>query len=194
MKATLTFGGRAFEVEVQDSEWARAITVVPENETLTEKFERMIADVEVGSAIMFGSRNADDGSFTLSSFHDEILSDYSLAIGAESTGDGNYVPIFDRSCAGTIFDEVVQNNLSVSHITVELGGYFSREYEIEASDVNINWVEVFNESSEYDSAFEQWIEDSTDDYSVIGIHDVSVGVPAMLGAVVGMGSSWVPLV
>ena len=192
MKATLTFGGRSFEVEVADSEWARAIT--PVEETLTEKFERMIAQVSDGDAVMFGSRDESDGSFTLASCHDEILPDYSMAIGAESTGGGNYVPIFDRSCAGTIFDEVVSNNLNPSSMTVELGGYFNREYEIEASDVNINWVEVFNQSDQYDSAFEQWIEDSTDDYSILGITEVYVGKPVFLGGVVGMGNTWVPLV
>jgi hypothetical protein len=193
MKATLTFGGRAFEVEVADSEWARAITVVPEVETLAEKFERMIAEVSEGDAVMFGSRN-EHGAFILDKRHNEILPDYSMAIGAESTGGGNYVPIFDRSCAETIFDEVVQNNLSVSAITVTLGGYFSREYEIEESDVNVNWVDVFNDSSEYQNAFDQWIEDSTDEYSIIKIHDVAWGEPVMLGAVVGMGNTWVPLV
>ena len=192
MKATLTFGGRSFEVEVADSEWAKAIT--PVEETLTEKFERMIAQVSDGDAVMFGSRDESDGSFTLASCHDEILPDYSMAIGAESTGGGNYVPIFDRSCAGTIFDEVVSNNLNPSSMTVELGGYFNREYEIEASDVNINWVEVFNQSDQYDSAFEQWIEDSTDDYSILGITEVYVGKPVFLGGVVGMGNTWVPLV
>lgn len=190
MKATLTFGGRSFDVEVADSEWAKAITQV--EETLAEKFERMIAEVSEGDAVMFGSRN-EHGAFILDKRHNEILPDYSMAIGAESTGGGNYVPIFDRSCAETIFDEVVQNNLSVSPITVTLGGYFSREYEIEESDVNIDWVQVFSDSSEYQNAFDQWIEDSTDEYSIIKIHDVAWGEPVMLGAVVGMGNTWVPL-
>lgn len=200
MKAMLNFEGKDFPVEIGDSFVIHlkahdvSQPAIPVNETLAEKFERMIADLPVGDAIMFGSRSEVDGSFTLDSGHDEILPDYSLAIGAESTGDGNFVPIFDRSCAETIFDEVVQNNLSVSGITISLGGYFNREYDIEESDVNVNWVEVFNDSSEYQSAFEQWIEDSTDDYAVISIHDVVVGHPVFLGSVTGFSNTWVPLV